>query len=85
MICQACQHDAAQIVHCDCFETFCRDCFSVHQCGREHLARFSSAPPDSETSNALEISHEPTELAEALLRLRPYQLECVERILEALA
>lgn len=86
MICHACKQDAAQIVHCDCFQTFCTECFGLHECGGEHLARFSGAPQlDSESSNQLEVSHEPIELAEALLRLRPYQQECVAQIMEALA
>jgi hypothetical protein len=80
MICQACQHEAAQIVHCDCFSNFCRECFGLHQCGREHLGRFSSASPEPE-----QLVHDRHELSDALLRLRPYQAECVERIMEALA
>jgi hypothetical protein len=85
MICQNCQSDVPQIVYCDCFAVLCHDCFGAHHCGREHLARYTGGGgiQISEFESPQQL-HDPTELAAAAFRLRPYQQRCVEAILEAL-
>jgi hypothetical protein len=81
MKCDSCQQDSEQVVHCDCFAVLCRDCFSEHACGRESLARFTRTPDEPEREIQL---HSADELSEAVMRLRPYQEECLKAILEQL-
>jgi hypothetical protein len=81
MICQSCQQAAEQAVHCNCWQTFCRTCFQLHHCGSEHLARFSRAP---DPVDQIDHQRDPQELADVVFRMRPYQQQCVDAILEAL-
>jgi hypothetical protein len=81
MKCDSCQCDADQIVRCDCFESLCRDCFGDHHCGREHLVQFTRAadPPPKPKKRAPLV-----ELAAAKFRLRPYQQQAFDAVIEVL-
>lgn len=82
MICEKCLLTVDQIVYCDCFAVLCRNCFDGHRCGNESRARFSRSP-EPEPERVIQ-RHDKSELPAALFRLRPYQQECLDAILEHL-
>lgn len=76
MTCSKCGTDGPQVVHCDCFDVLCPECFSTHRCGHEHLARWTGAPqPDAPPPPPLD----PKKLLSALPP-RPYQTKCIDAI-----
>jgi len=80
MRCEDCQHDFNQVARCGCGKTLCPGCVPWHACGKESSMQFTGAgdpPPEKKM-------HEPAELSNSLLKLRPYQEAAFASIVEAL-